>query len=145
MMLGLGSKWNWHCMMMSKSTTKQSKPRLRSVVRGFSKKLWRLSQRSLPNSEVTWGRYALADREAIFDYLEPLNPVAAVNMDLAVEASVQILASYPNIGREGRVPGTREWPVVGTPYIVAYAVLPDRVKILRVLHGAQKWPTSIAI
>ncbi len=41
------------------------------------------------------------------------------------------------MGRQGRVANTRELVVLGTPYIVAYVVLPDGVKLLRVLHGAQ--------
>ena len=43
------------------------------------------------------------------------------------------------MGRQGRVANTRELVVLGTPYIVAYVVLPDGVKLLRVLHGAQQW------
>lgn len=40
----------------------------------------------------------------------------------------------------GRVPGTRELIVVDTPYIIPYRVIEDRVRLLRVLHGAQLWP-----
>ena len=36
--------------------------------------------------------------------------------------------------------GTRELVVTGTPYIVAYTVLDNRVEILAVQHGAQEWP-----
>jgi plasmid stabilization system protein ParE len=33
--------------------------------------------------------------------------------------------------------------ITRTPYIVAYRVLDDAVRILRVLHGAQLWPEDI--
>jgi plasmid stabilization system protein ParE len=34
-----------------------------------------------------------------------------------------------------------EWlPVAGTPYLVVSRVEPDAVVVLRVLHGAQRWP-----
>jgi toxin ParE1/3/4 len=38
------------------------------------------------------------------------------------------------------VPGTRELVVTGTPFIVVYRVEAATVVILRVLHGAQRWP-----
>jgi toxin ParE1/3/4 len=47
------------------------------------------------------------------------------------------------IGRQGRVGGTRELVVQGTPYIVVYRVHDD-VEILAVVHGARKWPESFA-
>jgi toxin ParE1/3/4 len=43
------------------------------------------------------------------------------------------------MGRPGRVQGTRERIITGTPYIVVYRVRHE-VEILRVLHGAMRWP-----
>jgi toxin ParE1/3/4 len=48
------------------------------------------------------------------------------------------------MGRPGRVKGTRELVIVGTPYIVAYRIKGDAVQVLRVLHGAQKWPQGFS-
>ena len=36
--------------------------------------------------------------------------------------------------------GTRELLVPGTPFILIYAVDQERLIILRVIHGARKWP-----
>jgi toxin ParE1/3/4 len=44
------------------------------------------------------------------------------------------------MGRPGRVTGTRELVVDGTPYILPYRVRNRVVQILRVLHGARRWP-----
>ncbi len=52
-----------------------------------------------------------------------------------------VLEAYPFIGRSGRVAGTRELVVTRTPYIIAYRVSSEGVDVLRVLHGARKWPT----
>ena len=90
--------------------------------------------------KLVWSRYALEDRRAIFEYLERRDPAAAADMDEMIETSVRNLRSYPNMGRQGRVDTVRELVVIGTPFIVAYAVMPDRVKLLRVLHGAREWP-----
>jgi toxin ParE1/3/4 len=46
----------------------------------------------------------------------------------------------PGLGRPGRVEGTRELVVANTPYLVSYRVRNNVVEILRVFHGARKWP-----
>jgi toxin ParE1/3/4 len=43
-------------------------------------------------------------------------------------------------GREGRVAGTRELVIRGTPFIVAYRLERNEVQILAVMHAAIKWP-----
>lgn len=52
------------------------------------------------------------------------------------------LASLKHPGRKGRVPGTREWVLTGTPYIVVYAEGGEDIQVWRVLHGAQQWPPA---
>jgi toxin ParE1/3/4 len=51
-----------------------------------------------------------------------------------------MLAEHPGMGRPGRVEDTRELVVTGLPYVVPYIHERDTVTILRVLHGAMKWP-----
>jgi addiction module toxin, RelE/StbE family len=56
---------------------------------------------------------------------------------------VQQLIRHPESGRIGRVDGTRELVIDRTPYIAAYRIAGDTVRILRVLHGAQQWPNAL--
>ena len=56
-----------------------------------------------------------------------------------IERQIERLRDFPRSGRIGRMPETRELVVSGTPYIVVYLVSDD-VELIRVLHGAQKWP-----
>jgi addiction module RelE/StbE family toxin len=79
------------------------------------------------------------DREAIFDYIEADSPRAAVMVDDRIEAQVELLTRTPEMGRPGRIPGTRELVISRTPYIAAYRIDGGTVRILRVLHGAQQW------
>ena len=44
----------------------------------------------------------------------------------------------------GRVAGTRELLIPRTPYLAAYLVDGDTVRILRVLHGTQMWLDELA-
>jgi addiction module RelE/StbE family toxin len=92
---------------------------------------------------LVWTQHALNDRETIFRYIEAESPRAAVNVDEQIVVAVRRLLEFPESGRLGRVSGTREVVVSRTPFIAAYVVTSDRVRILRVLHGAQMWPNEI--
>jgi toxin ParE1/3/4 len=93
---------------------------------------------------IEWSDFAISDRNAIFDYIEADNPRAAVTVDDRIEKAAECLIVFPESGRPGRIDGTRELVIAGTPYIAAYRVSRSTVRILRVLHGAQLWPNEIA-
>jgi toxin ParE1/3/4 len=93
---------------------------------------------------LEWSHFAQADRDAIFDYLEADSPQAAIAVDDRIREQVEGLAQFPEIGRPGRVEGTRELVIHRTPYIAAYRIAGDTVRILRVLHGAQQWPEDMS-
>ena len=89
---------------------------------------------------LRWSILAIGDREAIFDYIEALNPDAAVRVDDRIATAIMRLIDFPESGRPGRVDGTRELVISGTPYVAAYIVMLDAIRILRILHAAQQWP-----
>jgi len=86
-----------------------------------------------------WTPESIADREAIYDFIEADNPSAALAMDELLADKACWLISYPGLGRVGRVVGTREL-VVHPNYILVYDQIEDRVRVLRVLHAAMTWP-----
>jgi len=92
---------------------------------------------------LEWSALARADRDAIFDYIEADSPPAAIIVDDSIREQVGILARFPESGRPGRIEGTRELVILRTPYIVAYRIATDTVRILRILHGAQRWPEEM--
>lgn len=92
---------------------------------------------------LVWTGLAVQDREQIFDYIALDNPSAALAVDGALSRQLNLLKEFPEMGRSGRVKGTRELVVQGTPFIVAHQVRKDSVRILRILHGAQRWPDSL--
>lgn len=51
-----------------------------------------------------------------------------------------MLPESPEIGRPGRVSGTRELVITGTPFIVPYRVQGHTIQVLRVYHGAPRRP-----
>ena len=90
--------------------------------------------------EIRWLKRALAnlDAEAAFVALD--NPSAAARLVDTIARSVELPAQHPGLGRPGRLEGTRELVVANTPYLVPYRVRNNVVEILRVFHGARKWP-----
>ena len=89
---------------------------------------------------IRWLKTAFRNRLEQLAYIAQDNPAAAARSDEEIERQTDLLAQYPLIGREGRVKGTRELVVGKTPFIAVYRVRRKRVEILRLLHGAQKWP-----
>lgn len=90
--------------------------------------------------ELKWTPSALDDLDAAAEFIAQDNPRAATATAGQVLQSVEYLARYPNLGRVGRVRGTRELVVSGTPFVCVYRVRLDIVQVLRVLHHARKWP-----
>jgi toxin ParE1/3/4 len=93
--------------------------------------------------KVEWLPAAEENRSSQLAYIGERNPWAAIDMGDAIESAVLRLAEQPRSGRPGRVAGTRELVISGTPYVIAYRVEPAAVVILRLLHGAQKWPRQL--
>ncbi len=89
---------------------------------------------------IAWSATARQDLLDIIRYLAPRNPAAARHLQAVVRAKVGTLEAAPYLGRAGRIDGTRELVVTGTPYLVVYRVMPDGVQILAVVHGARDWP-----
>jgi toxin ParE1/3/4 len=92
---------------------------------------------------VRWLRRALRNLDEEADYIARDNPDAAARTVQRIATAVEQLATHPGSGRIGRVPGTRELIVTGTPYIVPYRARGDAVEILRIFHAARKWPDKL--
>lgn len=92
--------------------------------------------------KVVWLPTAIANRDAIFDYIAQENPQAAIDQDERIEKQVDMLEQFPDGGRSGRKKDTRELVISRTALVVVYRVRRrlQRVEILRVLHTAQQWP-----
>jgi toxin ParE1/3/4 len=89
---------------------------------------------------IRWLKTAARTRFARLDYIARDNPAAAVRLDEDIEQQLDLLAQHPDMGRLGRVKGTRELVIGRTPFIVVYRVKKTGIESLRILHGAQQWP-----
>ena len=91
---------------------------------------------------VKWLQIAERNLDEIGAYIAEDNADAAEHLVIKIIETVTLLADHPAIGRAGRFPGTRELVVADTPYIVIYRVRDTFLEVLRILHGARKWPPS---
>jgi len=89
---------------------------------------------------IVWSPRAVGHLRQIRQYIAEDDPHAAARVAEKILASVELVALQPSMGRPGRVPGTRELVVTGTPYIIPYRVHRQRLELIAVFHGRQKWP-----
>ena len=91
---------------------------------------------------IVWTRQGVRNLHHVRNYIGLDNPAASERVGARIEAAAANLARFPESGRIGEVPGTRELVLTGLPYLIIYRVSGGNVQILRVLHDKQKWPQS---
>jgi addiction module RelE/StbE family toxin len=90
---------------------------------------------------LLWSPRALSDRTAIFDYIDADNPQPAARLDAKFVQAAERLRRHPEIGRPGRLEGTREL-VVHPSYILVYIVEDETVGVVPVIHTSREWPVA---
>ena len=89
---------------------------------------------------IRWLPQAQRNRLEQLEYIAQDNPLAAINQDEEIERQINMLLAHPQMGRPGRVAGTRELVISSTPFVVIYRLQEQGIEVLRLLHSAQQWP-----
>ncbi len=89
---------------------------------------------------VRYTRQAVAELDEARAYIARERPRAAAEMVRRVREAIDGLRRFPERGRSGREPGTRELVVPRTPFVVPYRNSGREIQILAVLHGRRDWP-----
>ena len=89
---------------------------------------------------VKWLRKAVSNLDDEATYIAADDPAAARLVVKRVLEAVSQLEQQPDLGRPGRVPGTRELVVLKTRYLVPYRVHSNTVEVLRVFHTSRRLP-----
>ena len=93
---------------------------------------------------IEWTDTARRHLDQLFDYFAIAADEAVAERVLwRIVNNVQQLSLFPMSGRVGRISGTRELPLINTPFIAVYSLEPGRIAILAIYHGAQRWPESL--
>ena len=95
--------------------------------------------------KIRWTRLARKDINTAYEYVaDDGDGAGAANHFLEqIHQAAAILVRHPMAGRTGRIPGTRELVVPGTPWILPYRIRRGFVDILAVIHGARRWPDDL--
>jgi len=92
---------------------------------------------------IEWTEPAVQQLNQSYDYIALTNSeTVASSVVEHILASVQRLVIFPQSGRRGRVPQTRELVITNTPFIVAYTIEGSRILVLAVYHSARQWPET---
>lgn len=90
---------------------------------------------------IRWTEPAVRDFTNICDYIaEHGSPAISRRVAGDIYSAIGTLGRFPELGRTGRKPETRELIFTGLPYIAVYRVTQIGIEVLRILHGAQQWP-----
>jgi len=89
--------------------------------------------------ELHWTARAMNERDDIYNYICEDNPAAALRLDTLFDHRAESLLDHPQLGRPGRMPGTREL-LAHRHYLLIYELNDRQIRILRVLHTARRWP-----
>jgi toxin ParE1/3/4 len=93
------------------------------------------------NSRWDESEFILCDLQAAARHIHRQNPTAARAFLVSAYDTFEFLAENPGLGRlraELGYPDVRSWRVHGCrSFLIFYRVLPDRIQIWRVLHGAR--------
>lgn len=92
---------------------------------------------------VVWSPRAVAHLAHLRASIARDNPKAAGRVADDLLTAVERLGEFPNLGRPGRVTGTRELIVPGTPYVIPYRLRGDRLEVIAIFHVRQKWPNRL--
>jgi plasmid stabilization system protein ParE len=94
--------------------------------------------------QVKWTMKALTNLDDAVEYIGGNNPAAAKDVAQRIWQTSQLLVLQPNLGRPGRVEGTRELVIPNLPYILPYIQKGNTVYILRVIHTSMMWPKKFS-
>ena len=90
---------------------------------------------------IRWTDAAAQDLIAICDYTQEHHGVAQARQTaVRIVERIDSLHNFPRKGRLGRKADTRELVLTNLPFLAVYRVRENLIEVIRILHGAQRWP-----
>lgn len=92
---------------------------------------------------VNFTPQALDDLRAIRAWIAADDESAADRVLSRIRQTAMMFGQFPLLGRTGRVERTREFSVVGLPYLIVYRIASETdLDILTVLHTSRMYPSE---
>jgi addiction module RelE/StbE family toxin len=84
---------------------------------------------------------AYDDLTSIRDWIGEDDVRAADRVVGRIVQTAMMFGQFPLLGRPGRVDGTREFSVVGLPYLIVYAIASEtEIDVLTIVHTRRRYP-----
>lgn len=93
--------------------------------------------------KVVWSRRAVQHLVALRAYIAKESEQNAAVVAKRILEVIDVLQTQPEMGRPGRILGTRELVIPDTPFIIPYRLRNGRLELIAVFHGRQKWPQKL--
>ena len=92
---------------------------------------------------VVWSPRAIRHLVALRRHIERDSEQNAALVAERILRAIDLLATQPEMGRPGRVLGTRELVVTDTGFIIPYRAREKRLDLIAIFHGRQRWPEKL--
>lgn len=84
---------------------------------------------------------AFDDLVAIREWIARDREDAAERVVSRILQTIEMFGRFPMLGRVGREEGTREFSVVGLPYVIVYGIVSETdIHVLTVVHTSRQYP-----
>ena len=93
--------------------------------------------------KVVWSKRAIQHLVQIREYIAKDSEQNAASTAERILTAVDLLQQNPEMGRPGRIAGTRELVVSDTPYLMPYRLRNGRLELIAIFHGRRKWPVRL--
>ena len=87
--------------------------------------------------KITWSEAAIADLDAIYDFIAGDSPHYATRFVQRLIEAVDPLADLPQVGRVVPEGDGRHREVIELPYRILYRIEANEVLVVRVVHGSR--------
>jgi plasmid stabilization system protein ParE len=94
--------------------------------------------------KLRYTRPALADLDAILDYIAEHSPQGARRVQSRIQRVINLIVQYPQIGQRTSRSGMRRIVTSPYPYLIFYRATDDEIVIHGVRHSARD-PSSMPV
>jgi len=88
--------------------------------------------------KLRYAARAIADLEAIADYLKPRSPQGLANVRAAILDGLNTIVQFPRAGRLQDAGGVRKLAVRKYKYLIYYTVEEDEIAVVAIQHGSRR-------
>lgn len=88
--------------------------------------------------KLRWSRRASADLDRLWHFVAAFSPESADVIEATLLRRIELLPTFPKIGRIVRAPDVRAFSLPDIQYVVTYSVDDEEVRIIAIRHTREQ-------